>query len=120
VRSAVDPKACFGAFPVCDGDRVVSEAAHHQVKAVGDLNGVWGALRGAVGKRTSPITCDDLHARMSLQPGREGRGAGIGKQLERLVGAEIDQDSFEVKASAIVVDPRICTVSTPEFGRIAA
>jgi hypothetical protein len=38
---------------------------------------------------------------MGLQPGSEGLRTGIGKHLKWAIGAEIDQDGFEVQAFAI-------------------
>ena len=57
----------------------MSDAAHHQVKAVGDLDGIGRALPGTFGKRAGAITRDHLNAGMVLQPGSEGCRTGIGQ-----------------------------------------
>jgi hypothetical protein len=43
------------------------------------------------------VTRDDLHTGMVLQPGSEGRSTRIGKQLKWTIGAEVDQDGFEIQ-----------------------
>jgi hypothetical protein len=72
-----------------------------QVKTVGDLDGVWGALRGAIGKRASPIRCDDFHTWMILKPGCKSGGCRGGQQINWTMRVEIDQDRFVVLAFAI-------------------
>jgi len=73
----------------------------HQVKAIGNLDGFWGALRGAVGKRASPITCDDFYTRMLLKPGCESGSCILRQQINRTMCIQIDQDGFVVLAFAL-------------------
>jgi hypothetical protein len=73
----------------------------HEMEAVSNLDRVGRTLCGAFGKRASTITRDNRHTRMGLQPGREGRGTGIGKQLKWPPGTEVNQDGFEIQAFAI-------------------
>ena len=73
----------------------------HQMKAVGDLNRIRCALPGTFGKRASTVTRDDGDTRMGLQPGSEGRGTRIRKQLDWPMGTEVNQDGFEIQALAI-------------------
>ena len=40
-----------------------------QVKAVGNLLGLWCAARGTIGVRTGSIPTDDFHSRMRFEPG---------------------------------------------------
>src|SRR6266545_7082382 len=61
----------------------------HQVKANGNLDGIGRPLPRTFGKRASPVTRDDLHTGVILQPGRQGRGTGVGKQLKRSIGAKV-------------------------------
>src|SRR5215216_5396453 len=68
----------------------------HQMQAVGDLNGVRRSLARALGKRTSPVTRNDLHPRMGLEPGRKPGGIRIRQQLKWPIGTEINQDSLEI------------------------
>src|SRR5689334_22222716 len=79
----------------------MSDAAHHQMKAVSDLNRIWRSLPRTFSKRAGTVARDDLHTRMRLKPGGEGGGTGIGKQLEWAIRAEIDQDRFEIQAFAV-------------------
>jgi len=71
------------------------------VKAIGDLDGVWGALRGAVGKRTSPITCDDFYTRMILKPSCKSGSCILREQVNWTMRVKIDQDRFIILAFAI-------------------
>jgi hypothetical protein len=66
------------------------------VKAVGDLNRIWRSLPGTFSKRAGPITRDNLDAGMSLEPRSEGRRTRIRKHLKWAIGAEVDQDGFEI------------------------
>ena len=65
---------------------------------------MWCPLPRTFSKRASAVTRDDLHTRMSLQPGSQGGGAGVGKQFKRTIGAEVDQDGFVVLAFAIRIE----------------
>jgi hypothetical protein len=51
----------------------------HEVKAVGDLNRIWRSLPCTFSKRAGTVARDDLKAGMSLEPGGEGGGTGVGK-----------------------------------------
>src|SRR3954468_12817930 len=57
-----------------------------QVEAVGHLDRLRSAGAHAVGKGTGPVAGDDLDAGMRLQPGGDGLGTAVGKQIDRLVG----------------------------------
>lgn len=54
-------------------------AATPQIPAVGDLNRLRGALAGALVVLGASVARDDLHARMLLEPGRQGRRCAIGQ-----------------------------------------
>jgi len=62
-----------------------------QVKTIGDLNRVGGALPGSVCVSSGPITGDHADTRMDLQPEREGLGLTIGQEGERSLPFEVDQ-----------------------------
>ena len=63
-----------------------------QMKAVGDLGRLWGALPGALGIRTRPIARDDLHTRMLAPPLRHRRSRAVGQQGDGLAAFQIDED----------------------------
>ncbi len=62
-----------------------------QVKAIGDLDRVWGALPGPVRIGSGPIPGDHADARMGLEPEGEGLSLTIGQEGERPPPFEIDQ-----------------------------
>jgi len=63
-----------------------------QMKAVGDLGRLWGALPGALGIRTRPIARDDLHTRMLAPPLRHRRSRAVRQAGDGLAALEIDED----------------------------
>ena len=65
------------------------------------LNGIGCALPGGFGKRAGTVTRDDLDTRILLQPGSDGRRTRIGKHCTWPIGAQVDQDGFEVPAFGI-------------------
>ena len=73
----------------------VGEALHgitevpEQVPSVGDLNSSGRTLPNPVGISASPITGDDLHARMLAQPGGHRCGFPIRQQIDDIVRLEI-------------------------------
>ena len=50
--------------------------------AVGNLGRTGRPATGAVGVGTGPITGDDLHPRVRLEPGRERGGRALGQQID--------------------------------------
>jgi hypothetical protein len=66
VRSAVDPKAFFGAFPISDGDRWMSDAAHEQVPSVGYLHRLRRASASALDIDLATVAAH--HAHLGLHP----------------------------------------------------
>ena len=67
------------------GAVLVGEALHsvpevpEQVPSVGDLDSIRRTLPDPIGISASPITGDDLHARMFTQPGGHRCGFPIGQ-----------------------------------------
>lgn len=57
-------------------------AVAQEVEAVGDLDCFWRTLADAVGIGAGPIACDDLDARMSLEPVLQGFRLPVGQQLD--------------------------------------
>jgi hypothetical protein len=64
-----------------------------QVKAIGHLDGVGGALSGPIRIGSGPIPSEHADAGMGLQPEGEGLGLTIGQEGERPPPFEIDQPS---------------------------
>ena len=62
-----------------------------QVKAIGDLDRVGGALPGPVRIGSGPIPGDHADAGMGLEPEGEGLGLPIGQEGQRSPPFEIDQ-----------------------------
>lgn len=63
-----------------------------EVKPVGDLDSRRCPLVSAIGVRLRPITGDDLHAGMLLEPVGQGLGGAIGEERHRPVALQINQD----------------------------
>ena len=68
----------------------MSDAAHHQMEAVGDLNSIGRTLPRTFGKRAGSVTRDHLYTGMILQPACQGRRTRIRKQLKWAIGAKVD------------------------------
>jgi hypothetical protein len=64
----------------------------HDVKAVGDLDRLRSPAGGPFGAVGPAIPADHLDLRRRLQPGREGVGLPVRKQVNDLVAFEIDQN----------------------------
>src|SRR5262245_51412632 len=73
----------------------------HQMKAVSDLDSIGCPLPAAFSQCAGTVTRDNLDTGMDLQPGSEGLRTRIGKHLKWSIGAEVNQDGFEVQAFAI-------------------
>jgi hypothetical protein len=62
-----------------------------EVKPVGNLDGRGCPLVRAIGVRWRPITGNDLHPRMLLEPVGQGLSRAIGEKRHRLMALQIDQ-----------------------------
>jgi hypothetical protein len=51
----------------------------HQMRAVGNLIGVWQGLCGRLGISTTAVSCDDLDLGLLEQPGIGGRRFPVGE-----------------------------------------
>ena len=63
-----------------------------QMKAVGDLDGIWRPAARAFGILRRPVAADHLHAWMLLEPLGKGVSRALRKQIDWLMLLKIDQD----------------------------
>jgi hypothetical protein len=63
-----------------------------QVKAIGDLDGVRGTPRGAVGVLRRAIAANVGDAGVLLQPAFDGRRRAVLQEIDRDMGLEVDQN----------------------------
>ena len=77
-----------GTMPVGEALHGITEVPE-QMPSVSDLNSGGRTLPDTVGIGASPITGDDLHARMPAQPRGDGCGLPIGQEIDEGVRLEI-------------------------------
>src|SRR5215216_1154773 len=63
-----------------------------QMKAVGDLDGMWRPAARAFGILGRPVAADHLHPWMLLEPLGKGVSGALRKQINWLMLLKIDQD----------------------------
>ena len=71
----------------------------HQMKAVDDLDRLWGAVPDPFSIEPTPITADDLDARVRLQPVRDRGGRALREQIDHSMPFEITNHGAEASAS---------------------
>jgi hypothetical protein len=62
------------------------------MKAIGDLHRLGRPLAGTLGVRPAPVTADDLHFWMLVQPRRQDLRRAIGQQVDHLLRLQVHQD----------------------------
>lgn len=82
--------ACSRTVPVSKGLNSLSKIAE-QVPAIGDLDGVWGALTNTVSISASSIAGDNLDAGSITQPGGHGGSFAVWQEINHFVGLQIHQ-----------------------------
>lgn len=99
-RSAGDPKAFFGAFPIWDGDRWMGDTAHGQMEAIRHLYRVRrsGADRAAVIGRA--IASDELYTRVFQEPRSSRFGSSVREQVDNPMALAVSEDGAEDLAFA--------------------
>jgi hypothetical protein len=70
-----------------------------EVPAVGNLDSVRRSGRAATGIRRTPITTDDLHAGMIVQPRGKRLFAALWEQINGHPALQINQDGAHVPAT---------------------